>query len=105
MAGRDVTRADLDNAIANNLVAARNAISGLELVSAFLALHPIGEDGVDPLTTTSPVDTPDGPTNVGQFGYTDAEAKLIREVFGKLADLKPAIGPVFEQAQALTGLT
>jgi hypothetical protein len=91
--------------MANNLVAARNAIAGLETVNAFLALHPIGEDGVDPLTVSTTVTTPDGATTVGQFGYTEEEAKLIREVFGKLEALKPQIGPVFEQAIALTGLS
>lgn len=104
MAGREVSRNELDNTMANNLVAARNAIAGLETVNAFLALHPVGADGSDPLTQQPEGDL--GPMNssVGKFGYTPEEAALIRDVFGKLAQLKPAIDPVFEQAQALTGL-
>ena len=105
MAGREVTRRDLDVTMANNIVAARDAIQGLETVNAFLALNPIGADGVDPLTISTTPTNPSDPTSApGKFGYTAEEAALIRDVFGKLASLKPSIDPVFEQAQALTGL-
>lgn len=105
MAGREVSRLELDTTMSDNLIAARNAIDGLVAINAFLKRNPVGEDGVDPLTLpTTPTDTMDATTAPGKFGYTEEEAALIRQIFGQLDQLKPAIDPIFEEARALTGL-
>lgn len=95
MAGQEVTRNDLDYKMAQTLVTARNVISDLETINAFLQRTP-EVDGVDPLT----VAVADG----GKFGYTADEAYLIRNTFSQLEAVKPVVGPLLDTARGLTGL-
>lgn len=105
MAGREVTRVELDQRMSQSLVSLRNAVSQLENINEFLATIPIDSDGVDPLAISAqPTDPMDQTTAPGRFGYTEEEAALIRQVFGSLLALRTQLQPVLKQSRRLTGL-
>ena len=105
MAGREVTRIDLDARMSDSLVSLRTAVSKLENINEFLATIPVGEDGVDPLTISTELPDPMDPSSaLGRFGYTEEEAELIRKVFGSLLALRTELQPVLKMSRKLTGL-
>lgn len=102
MAGQEVTRNDLDYKMSQTLVAARNVLREIETINAFLERTPADANGVDPLTLPfTPVEEGAVP---GRFGYTEAEAYVIRSTFQQLAGMKSALDPILTPARALTGL-
>lgn len=104
MAGREVTRLELDGRMADSLVSIRTAVDKLTTINEFLATIPV-VDGVDPLTISTELADPMEPTSaVGKFGYTAEEAVLIRDTFGTLLALGSSLGPVLKTSRRLTGL-
>jgi len=104
MAGREVTRVELDARMSDSLVSLRNAVTKLENINEFLATIPVVE-GTDPLTVSTDLPDPMDPNSaVGRFGYTEDEAQLIRSVFGSLLALRTQLAPVLKQSRKLTGL-
>lgn len=105
MAGRQVTRQELDLRAAEAMIAVRDALRKVETIASFLANIPIGPDGVDPLTLT-----PDDGTNPssapGHFGYTPEEAKLIRYVVNGTRNVLaiPENQAILKAGGQLTGL-
>jgi hypothetical protein len=105
MAGREVTRIELDQRMSQSLVSLRSAVSQLENINEFLATIPVGADGTDPLTISTDLPDPMDPNSaIGRFGYTEEEAQLIRQVFGALLALRTQLAPVLKQSRRLTGL-
>lgn len=107
MAGRNVTRQDLDAKLADAVLSIREAMSKVNTINGFLTQHPPSAEGVDPLTvSTNLVDTMDPSSAAGKFGYTEAEAILIRTVFQELNAVTQSttLAQTFAKARALTGL-
>ncbi len=105
MAGRKVTRLELDGAMADTLVSIRVAVDKLTTINEFLVTVPISADGVDPLTVSAQFTDKMDPTSApGVFGYTEDEAKLIRDIFGKLLGAGATLAPVLKNGRKLTGL-
>lgn len=88
MAGRQVTRMDLDYKVAGTVIAVRQAFESVIAVSAFLAQNP--------------ADAPSGDPLIVKFEYTADEAYLIRLVFEQLNALD--VESVLAQGRKLTGL-
>jgi len=105
MAGRTVTRQELDSRMSESLVLLRDAVTKLENINEFLATIPVDAEGVDPLSIPADLlDAMDPTSAVGRFGYTEEEAQLIRSVFGSLLALRTQLQPVLKQSRKLTGL-
>lgn len=104
MAGREVTRIDLDRETAEAVIAVREAFRRVRTVKAYLDQVPANSEGGDPLTlSVNPTDTMDASTAPGKFGYTEDEAYLIRVVFDQLTNLE--VQPILDTARKLTGLS
>lgn len=104
MAGRNVTRMQLDEAVASAVIDVREAFRHVRTVKAYLDQVPQNSEGGDPLTkSTTPTDSMDATTAPGLFGYTDDEAYLIRVVFDQLSALE--VQPILDTARKLTGLS
>lgn len=82
MAGRQVTRQELDLRAAEAMLAVREALAKVEKIASFLEAIPVDAEGVDPLTLPATPTDPMMPTSTspGHFGYTEDEAQLIRYV-------------------------
>lgn len=103
VAGRTVTRAELDAKAADAVIAVRKAFVLVENVKSFLDNTPQNAEGGDPLTlSTTPTDPMDPTTAPGVFGYTDDEAYLMRIVFDQLSALP--VQDTLHTARKLTGL-
>lgn len=103
MAGRTVTRSELDAKAADAVIAVRRAFVLVENVKSFLDNTPSNADGGDPLTkSTAQTDSMDPSSAPGAFGYTEDEAYLIRLVFDQLSALE--VEPIIHTARKLTGL-
>lgn len=104
MAGREVTRTELDRETADAIIEVRDAFRRVRTVKAFLDQVPANAEGGDPLTlSTDPVNSMEASTAPGKFGYTDDEAYLIRLVFDQLTALE--VQPILDTARKLTGLS
>lgn len=107
MAGRNVTRAELDIKLAEAVLAIREAMTKVNTINGFLAQVPVGADGVDPLTISTSLTDPMDPNSApGKFGYTQDEAQVIRLVFQQLNELatSTSISATLLAARKLTGL-
>lgn len=113
MVGYTVNRGKLDLRVAEMVIAFRSAIEKADIVQGWLALHPSDAPGGDVLTlpiTPPPIEydsdgnpiPPSEPFVPGEFGYTEDEAYLIRDVTQKLFNLNT--NGVMTQAKGLTGL-
>lgn len=107
MAGRDVTRLELDAKLADTVLSIREAVRKVNIIIGFLAQHPVDETSGDPLTLSTGLADPMDPTSApGKFGYTEEEAALIRLVFGELDEVTKSttLAGTLVKGSQLTGL-
>lgn len=107
MAGREVSRQELDAKLADTVLSIREAAKKVNIITGFLAQHPVDTEGIDPLTVTTSLVDPMDPTSApGKYGYTEAEAALIRQVFTALNDVTKSttLAATLVMGSQLTGL-